>query len=143
MTTSETRSPAAASWADARFVHEQWHRRTVARDVDALLELYLPDAVLESPLVPRVMDTASGVLVGHDEIREFLERGTRSRPSQLVRFHRSGEFLFDGRRLMWEYPCATPEGDQVDICEVMDLAGPRIRHHRIYWGWFGASLLAQ
>lgn len=111
MTTSDTGNPAAASWEDARFVHDQWHRRTISRDVDALLELYLPDAVLESPLVPRVMDTTSGVLVGHDELREFLERGTRGRPNELVRFHRSGEFLFDGRRLVWEYPRATTEGD--------------------------------
>jgi len=29
----------------------------------------------------------------------------------------------------------------VDITEVMDLAGPKIRHHRIYWGWFGTPLL--
>lgn len=125
----------------AQYVHDEWDRRTRAHDIDGLLDLYLPDAVLESPLVPRIMDTADGVLAGHRQLREFFERGTRGRPNELVRFHRSGRFLFDDDRLVWEYPRQTPEGDQVDITEVMDLAGPRIRHHRIYWGWFGTPLL--
>lgn len=128
--------------AHAQYVHDEWDRRTRARDIDGLLELYLPDTTLESPLVPRVMDTAGGVLTGHAQLREFLERGTRGRPNELVRFHRSGHFLFEHGRLVWEYPRQTPEGDQVDIIEVMDLAGPKIRHHRIYWGWFGTPLLS-
>ena len=126
---------------DAQYVHDEWDRRTRAHDIDGLLELYLPDALLESPLVPRIMDTTSGVLAGHQQLREFFERGTRGRPNHLVRFHRSGHFLFDDGRLVWEYPRQTPEGDQVDIAEVMDLTGPKIRHHRIYWGWFSTPLL--
>lgn len=125
----------------AQFVHDEWDRRTRAHDIDGLLDLYTPDAVLESPLVPRIMDTDSGVLTGHDQLRAFFERGTRGRPNELVRFHRSGTFLFGDGRLVWEYPRQTPLGDQVDIAEVMDLAGPLIRHHRIYWGWFGTPLL--
>lgn len=130
-----------ATRADAQFIHDEWDRRTRAHDIDGLVGLYLPDAVFESPLVPRIMDMASGVLTGHDQLREFFERGTRGRPDELVRFYRSGEFLFGAGRLMWEYPRQTPEGDQVDIAEVLDLAGPRIRHHRIYWGWYGTPLL--
>lgn len=43
---------------------------------------------------------------------------------------------------MWEDPRAHPDGgDQVDLAEVMDLRGPQIAHRRIYWGWFGTSLL--
>lgn len=128
--------------ANAQFIHDEWHRRTRAHDIDGLLELYTPDAVLESPLVPRIMDTATGVLTGHGQLRDFFERGTRGRPNELVRFHRTGEFLFQRERLVWEYPRETPDGDQVDITEVMDLSGPRIRHHRIYWGWFGTPLLS-
>lgn len=127
--------------ADAQYVHDEWDRRTRAHDIDGLLELYLPDATFESPLVPRVMDTASGVIAGHAELRDFFERGTRSRPEEMVRFHRSGQFLFGDGRLIWEYPRQTPGGDQVDIVEVMDLTGPRIRNHRVYWGWFGTPLL--
>ncbi|MGH7921061.1 MAG: nuclear transport factor 2 family protein [Candidatus Dormibacteraceae bacterium] len=130
-----------ATRADAQYVHDEWDRRTRAHDIDGLLDLYLPNAVLESPLVPRIMDTTNGVLTGHRQLREFFERGTHGRPNELVRFHRSGQFLFEHGRLVWEYPRQTPAGDQVDITEVMDLAGPKIRHHRIYWGWFGTPLL--
>lgn len=135
--------PAAATRDDAQFIHDTWHERTLAHDIDGLLELYLPDATLESPLVPRTMDVPSGVLTGHGQLREFFERGTRGRPNDLVRFQRSGRFLFDGCRLVWEYPRGTDSDDQVDIAEVMDLVGPRIQHHRIYWGWFGIPLLRQ
>lgn len=126
---------------DAQYVHDEWDRRTRAHDITGLLDLYTPGAVLESPLVPRIMDTVSGVVTGHDQLREFFERGTRGRPNELVRFYRTGRFLFQDGRLVWEYPRATPDGDQVDITEVMDLAGPKIQHHRIYWGWFGTPLL--
>ena len=139
-TAAATGAP-AASPDDARFVHDEWHRRTVAHDIDGLLELYLPDATLESPLVPRVMDTTSGVLTGHDQLREFFERGTRGRPDSLVKFRRSGQFLFDGARLMWEYARDIGAAQQVDIAEVMDLSGPRIARNRICWGWFAIPLL--
>lgn len=131
------------TWNDARFVFDAWHERTRAGDIDRLLDLYLPGAELESPLVPRVMDTASGIITGRAALREFFERGTLGRPDASVRFHREDVFLFDRGRLIWEYPRATPDGNQVDLVEVMDLEGPRIRHHRIYWGWYGVPLLQQ
>ena len=127
--------------ADAQFVHDEWDRRTRAHDIEGLLELYLRDATLESPLVPRVLDQTSGVLHGHDELRTFFVRGTESRPNDLVRWYRTGEFMFDKRTLIWEYPRQAPEWEQVDLVEVMELAGPRIAHHRIYWGWYGTPLL--
>jgi hypothetical protein len=132
-----------ASDDDAAFVYHEWDRRTRARDVDALLELYLPDAILETPLIPRILDQQSGVLTGHEQIRPFFRRGTDSRPNELVRWYRTGRYQFDGQTLIWEYPRQTPAGDQVDLTEVMDLRGPQIAHHRIYWGWFGAPLLAR
>jgi steroid Delta-isomerase len=130
-----------ATHADAQFVHDEWDRRTRAHDIDGLVELYQPDATLESPLVPRILDQASGVLHGHDELRRFFVRGTAGRPDDLVRWYRTGDFMFNGRTLIWEYPRRTPGGEQVDLFEVMELAGPCIAHHRIYWGWYGAPLL--
>lgn len=126
---------------DAAYVHREWHDRTVTRDIEGLLSLYREDAVLESPLVPRVMDVESGVLRGHDDLREFFRRGTHGRPLDRVRFHREDHFFFDNGRLVWEYPRETPEGSQLELVEVMDLAGRSIWHHRIYWGWSGLSLL--
>ena len=130
-----------ASEEDAAFIYQEWDRRTRAGDIDALLGLYLPDAILESPLIPRILDQQSGILAGYDELRPFFRRGTDKRPNELVRWHRSGRYFFDGRTLIWEYPRHTPTGDQVDLVEVMDLTGRRIAHHRIYWGWFGTPLL--
>jgi len=122
-------------------IFEQWHLRAMSRDVESLLDLYHPDAVLESPLIPRLLDVASGICRGHDEIRRFFVEGTRRRPNDLVRWHRTGRYFCDGRTVIWEYPRETPDGDQVDLVEVIDFEVEKIRHHRIYWGWFGARLL--
>lgn len=66
---------------------------------------------------------------------------TRRRPAQdaLPSLYRTGEFSFDGETLIWEYPRHTPHGDQLDLVEVMELDGARIRRHRIYWGWRGTE----
>ena len=82
-------------------MHDEWDRRTRAHDIDGLVELYLPDATLESPLVPRILDQVSGVLHGHDELRRFFTRGTEGRPDDLVRWYRTGDFMFNGHSLIW------------------------------------------
>lgn len=125
-------------------IYDQWHEYARAGDVDELLALYHPDAALESPLVPAILDTPGGVCHGRAEIRRFLEEGTRRRPNALVRWYRSGEVLCDGRTLFWEYPRHLPadKGEQIDIAEVMEVADGQIMRHRIYWGWFGLRRLA-
>lgn len=130
--------------ADCARIHQQWHERAKARDVESLLALYAEDATLESPLVPAILDDApGGVLEGQAAIRRFLEEGTRRLPGELVRWYRTGAYLTDGRTLAWEYPRATPDGgDQIDIAEVMEVAGGLIRRHRIYWGWRGCLQVA-
>ncbi|MDE2005785.1 MAG: nuclear transport factor 2 family protein [Rhodospirillales bacterium] len=129
--------------ADCARIHEQWHHHAKSRDVDGLLALYAEDAILESPLVPAILDDVpEGMLEGRAAIRRFVVEGTRRRPNALVRWYRSDVFLTDGRLLIWEYPRATPDGDQVDIVEVMEIAAGLIRHHRIYWGWKGCFLIA-
>jgi hypothetical protein len=61
-------------------------------------------------------------------LRHFFTEGAKRRPNDLVRWYRTGEWLTDGRRLLiWEYPRETPEGDQVDLVEVM---------------WWGCALIA-
>jgi hypothetical protein len=71
----------------------------------------------------------------------FLEAGARSRPIDLVRWYRFDTYFSAGSTLVWEYPRETPDGDQV-IVEVMNIVGGLIKHHRIYWGWKGCSLIA-
>ncbi|MBI3561584.1 MAG: nuclear transport factor 2 family protein [Gammaproteobacteria bacterium] len=121
--------------------NNQWHDFARSRNVDALVALYATDAVFESPLVPAILDCDSGLLRGHSEIRRFLEEGTQRRPNDLVRWYRNGKYFTDGRSLVWEYPRQTPDGEQVDILEVMEIHAGKIHKHRIYWGWFGCKLL--
>ncbi len=126
---TDTTAPTASDH-DAAFIYREWDARTRAHDIDGLLDLYTPDAILETPLVPRILDRTSGVLTGRDQIRPFFQRGTDNRPTELVRWYRTGRYHFDGQTLMWEYPRAHLDGgDQVDLAEVMDLRGPQIAHH--------------
>jgi len=117
-------------------VFHEWHERARARDTEGLLALYSEDAILESPLVPAILDDKQdGVLRGREELRRFFEDGGRRRPNELVRWYRTGEWLTDGRRLLvWEYPRQAPDGDQVDLVEFMEIAGGLIAYHRVYWG---------
>jgi len=135
----------AAFLADCERIHREWHERVKARDTDGLLALYAEDAVLETPLVQAIFDgRPSGTLRGHREIRPFFTEGARRRPNDFVRWHRTGRWLMDGERLLvWEYPRAAPDGDQVDLVEVMEVADGLIHYHRIYWGWFGTALLTR
>jgi hypothetical protein len=125
---------------DARFTFEEWDRRARSGAADTL-NLYTDDATPESPLVPRILAVEGGLLRGKDAIGEFFTEGIRRRPTAPVRWYRSGEYLWDGHTLSWEYLRATPDGEQVDIAEYMRLRGPRIAAHRIYWGWFGTEML--
>ena len=125
-------------------VFAEWHRAARARDTPALLALYAADAVLESPLVPAILTGRSeGVLRGHAELARFFNEGARRRPNERVRWWRTGQWASLGPLLIWEYPRATPHGEQVVLVEVMEIADGLIRHHRIYWGWFGTRLLTE
>jgi steroid Delta-isomerase len=78
---------------DHAYIHREWHRAASTRDIPALIALYADNGILESPLVPVIMDGKSdGVLRGKAEVRQFLEAGARSRPIDLVRWH--GRTLF-------------------------------------------------
>lgn len=123
-------------------IYEAWHERARTGDVEGLLALYAQEAILETPLIPVLLDdTPRGVLQGQAALRRFFEEGTRRRPNELVRWYRTGTYLCDGRTLFWEYPRTLPGGEQIDIAEIMAIADGLIQHHRIYWGWFGYAVL--
>ena len=69
----------------------------------------------------------------------FLSEGAQRRPNELVKLYRTGEYLTDGRMLVWEYPRETPDGEQIDILELMIIEQGLIAQHRIYWGWKGCQ----
>jgi hypothetical protein len=100
--------------ADCERIHREWHERAKVLDTEGLFGLYAKDALLESPLVPAILDDKrDGVLRGHDELRRSFAQGARRRPNALVCWYRTGEWLTGGRRfLVWEYPRQAPDGDQ-------------------------------
>jgi hypothetical protein len=59
---------------------------------------------------------------------------------QVRQFYRTGYFT-DGRKIIWEYPHSTPDGEQMDFVEVMEIEGGLILKHRVYWGWFGFNVM--
>jgi steroid Delta-isomerase len=128
--------------AQIRRVFELWHQTVLSRDLDGLTALYADDAILETPLILATMmkDRSEGILKGKAQIRPFFEAGFRRLVNS--RWYRTGEFFSNGRQLIWEYPRQTPQGDQIDLVEVMDIADGVITHHRVYWGWMGFKTLA-
>ena len=125
-----------------RHVFERWHETIRARDLDGLMALYAEDAVLETPLILVALPGRdTGILTGRQEIRAFFEAGLARLGGNLGRWWRTGVYFTNGRQLVWEYPRATPDGDQTDLVEVIDLADGLIAHHRVYWGWVGFKAL--
>lgn len=50
-------------------IYYEWDKALSQNDPDALLALYAPDAVFESPLVPHLLGNKEGVCRGRDELR--------------------------------------------------------------------------
>lgn len=127
---------------DHRRIFEQWHLAAKTRDQAALIALYADDATVETPLATQIMDhKKEGVLRGKVEIKKFLDSGARKRPNEWVRWYRTGQCFSSGNTLIWEYPRETPEGEQIDVLEVMEIENGLIKHQRIYWGWRGLQHL--
>ncbi|HVW72325.1 MAG TPA: nuclear transport factor 2 family protein [Rhizomicrobium sp.] len=124
---------------DLERIYREWDRAWSQDDLDAMIGLYAPDAVLESPLIPHLLGGHDGVLRGREKIRALLEKAAPRKPGKRT-FYRRGYFT-DGATLVWEYPRATPDGEQMDFFEVMEIAGGLIQIHRVYWGWRGVEVI--
>jgi uncharacterized protein (TIGR02246 family) len=129
-----------ASREEIEAVTRAWEEALAAHDAEALVACYAPDAVLESPVVAHLRGTP-GVRRGHEELRPFLHEVVARTPD-VRRYHR-GAFFTDGRRAMWEYPRETPDGEQMDFVEVMEIDDGLIRRHRVYWGWAGVDIIVR
>lgn len=128
--------------AQIRHIYECWHASVINGDLEALVALYAPDAVLETPLIIATLpERTEGILKGKAEISAFFEAGFRKLRGSAARWYRTGLFFANGRQLVWEYLRATPNGDQIDLVEVMDIADGLITSHRVYWGWVGFKAL--
>lgn len=106
--------------AAIRHIYEQWHETAVRRDILGLMELYAEDATLESPLICAVQpELGSGILQGKSAVGDFFAAASCTPSNGLGRWYRTGHFFANGRQLTWEYPRATPDGDHIDLVEVM------------------------
>jgi len=91
-------------------IYFEWEKALAANDPEALLALYAPDAVLESPLIPHLIDKQQGICRGHEKIRPLFEVVAKRKPP-VGQCFRTG-YLTNGKRLIWEYPRAGPDGEQ-------------------------------
>ncbi|WP_066501338.1 nuclear transport factor 2 family protein [Bradyrhizobium macuxiense] len=126
---------------DAERIYRLWDEALGNKDLEAALALYAPDASIESPLVQHLMQTTEGIVRGKELLREFVTRVFRTNPPQRKRFKQG--FFSDGRVITWEYPRESPDGDQMDLVEVMDIRDGLIQRHRVYWGWYALNILRQ
>lgn len=122
-------------------VYKLWDEALGAKDADAAAALYASDTELETPLLRHLLSTDQGIVRGREKLHEFLQIVFERTPPTRHRY-RTG-FFTDGKTVMWEYPRVTPEGEQMDFVEVMEIENGLIRRHRVYWGWFGVKTLEQ
>jgi hypothetical protein len=70
----------------------------------------------------------SGILTGKAELRLLIEKVTERKP--FIRKHFKQNFFTDGKTLIFEYPRQTPDGEQMDFMEVMEINDGLIQYHR-------------
>jgi len=128
----------ATTQQDIERVYRRWDEALGNKDLEASLSLYADDATIESPLVRHLLGTSEGIVRGKDALRAFITKVFQTNPPRRKRF-KQGVFT-DGRVLTWEYPRATPDGDQMDLVEVMEIEDGLIRRHRVYWGWYALKV---
>ena len=125
--------------SDVERIYHEWNKALSEKNVDNFINLYTEDAVLESPLVSHLMQREEGICKGKKEIKALAETLFKCQPS-IRRFYRQNYFT-DGKNIIWEYPRDTPEGEQMDFVEVMQLQHGKIQSHRVYWGWRGVKVI--
>ena len=123
----------------AHEIFEAWNRTWKENDLEGFLALYADNVVLESPLFPYLLGIERGVIQGKEKLKDVIEIAARRKPT-FRNFHVSN-FFTDGKTIMWEYPRETPEGEQMDFLEVMEVKDGLIIKHRIYWGWLGVNTI--
>jgi hypothetical protein len=116
-------------------LYHAWDDAMARADIAALVNLYTPDAEIESPLICELSDPNAGMLRGRAAFRSLYEEVVRCQ-SDVIRPRHHDNYFTDGRRIIWEYPRLTPDGEQSEFVECWDL-DPEflIARHRVYWGW--------
>ena len=121
-------------------IYRLWDDALGNKDTEAALALYAEDASIESPLVQHLLKSSQGIVQGKENLRHFIKLVFQTSPPARKRF-RTG-FFTDGRMVTWEYPRLSPDGDQMDLVEVMQIENGLIARHKVYWGWYALNVLA-
>jgi predicted SnoaL-like aldol condensation-catalyzing enzyme len=124
---------------DVERIYNAWDEALGKRDLEAALSLYAEDASIESPLVQHLLEQTDGIVKGKENLRVFITKVFEAMPHQRKRFRRG--FFTDGHAVTWEYPRETPDGEQMDLVEIMHVEDGCIKHHRVYWGWYALNVL--
>ena len=125
----------------AEHIYHAWDKALANNDVEGLLSLYAPDAIIESPLIPHLLEIETGILRGRKELRLLIEKVAECKP--FIRKYFKQNFFTDGQILIFEYPRQTPDGEQMDFVEVMKIKDGLIQYHRVYWGWRGFKVIQE
>lgn len=128
-----------AHQSDAERICKLWDEALGNKNLEASLALYADEASIESPLVQQLMKTPTGIVKGKENLRTFIARVFQTNPPQRKRFKQG--FFTDGRIVTWEYPRVSPDGDQMDLVEIMEIGNGLIQRHRVYWGWYALGVL--
>ncbi|WP_317933130.1 nuclear transport factor 2 family protein [Halioxenophilus sp. WMMB6] len=122
-------------------IFKKWHTYAEVQNIKALAALYSDDALFESPLIPIILGGSLGVLRGRPAIEQFFEKAAQIRSDKPINWFRTGDYFTDGKTLVWEYPRETPDGQQFDVLEVMEIDSGKIKKHRVYMGWYSCENL--
>ena len=133
------KSGECADRTDIERIYQLWDAALGKKDLETALALYADDASIESPLVVHLLNTKEGIVRGRDDMLDFIALVFQTQPPQRKRF-RTG-FFTDGRKVTWEYPRTSPEGNQMDLVVVMQIENGLIKRHRVYWGWYALNVL--
>lgn len=125
----------------AENIYRSWDEALANNDAERLLSFYAEDAIIESPLIPYLLKIESGICKGRQELSLFIEKVAERKP--IIRKHFKQNFFTDGKTLIFEYPRRTPEGEQMDFIEVMEIKEGLIQYHRVYWGWRGFKVIQE
>ncbi|MDN4999623.1 nuclear transport factor 2 family protein [Bradyrhizobium sp. GCM10027634] len=125
--------------SEAERICTLWDEALGNKDLEASVALYADDASIESPLVQHLMKTPTGIVQGKDNLRIFISRVFQTNPPQRKRFKQG--FFTNGRIVTWEYPRVAPDGEQMELVEIMEIDKGLIQRHRVYWGWYALSFI--
>jgi steroid Delta-isomerase len=129
--------------AQMQRVYRAWDAAMAAGDISSLVELYAPDAEIESPLIYEFTGTKTGVLRGRDAFRALYQEVARAQ-SNVIRPKHHDDYIAKGRRIIWEYARIAPSGEQSEFVESWDFNERfQIQYHRVYWGWFRIASLSR